>query len=103
MRVDGFLGLYIQYKDIAAPVENFDRQVYAFPKSADRTCLVSNPAHIEILLKTGKYRVVGVEIAEMPSLVPNGNGHEVPSGPVESVVGKEVSKKKLGRPSKGRK
>ena len=100
MRVDGFKGLYIQYKDIASPVETFDRQVYSFPKSADRTCLVSNPVHIENILKTGKYRIVGVEIQEGLNLA-NGNGHEVPSGPVESVP--EVVKKKLGRPAKGRK
>ena len=64
MRVDGILGIYLQYKDVAAPVENLDRQVYAFPKSCDRTCLVSNPDHIEFLLNTGKYRIVGVEIAD---------------------------------------
>ena len=64
MRVDGILGIYLQYKDVAAPVENLDRQVYAFPKSCDRTCLVSNPDHIEFLLKTGKYRVVGVELSD---------------------------------------
>lgn len=69
MRVDGIQGLYLQYKDIASPVENIDRVVYSFPKQKDRTCLVSNPIHIEILLKTGKYRVIAVEVeAAAPKL-----------------------------------
>lgn len=107
MRVDGINGLYLQYRDIAAPVECIDRVVYSFPKQKDRTCLVSNPVHIEILLKTGKYRVVGVEIpgVEIPSN--NGVSHEsaepVTATEASAKIDAEVkTPKKRGRPAKRR-
>jgi len=61
VRIDNIKGVYLKYKDFSQPVENLDHQVYAFNKLNNRTCLVSNPKHIELLLRTSRYFVCGVE------------------------------------------
>jgi len=79
MRCDAIEGYYVQYKDSGRPVEVLDRVNYAF-QSEDRTCLVKNVNHLAILLKTDRYRVVGVELA-------NGTAHHDPDvlQPVEAT------------------
>lgn len=66
MRIGNLKGLYLQYRDVAEPVETVERHVYAFPKEKDRTCLVENTRHAEILLQTGRYQVVAVEVSDAP-------------------------------------
>lgn len=65
MRCDAINGYYVQYKDSGRPVESLDRIAYSF-QSADRTCLIQRADHLAMLLKTDRYRVVGVELAEAP-------------------------------------
>ena len=101
MRIDRIKGLYLKYKDVSQPVENLDRQVYVFNQKSDRTCLVCNLKHIEILLQTGRYFVVGVEIedevqrSEVKIIVPVNI-----TTPTSTVVAEEVVKprKRMGRP-----
>lgn len=62
MRCDAVQGYYLQYRDSGRPVEVLDRVTYAF-QDASRTCLVQNVNHLAILLKTDRYRIVGVELA----------------------------------------
>lgn len=92
MRCDAIDGYYVQYKDSGRPVEVLDRVNYAF-QSEDRTCLVTNPNHLSILLKTDRYRVVGVELANGSSPAPD------PSAESES---EPEARKPRGRPRKGR-
>lgn len=94
MRCDAIEGYYLQYKDSGKPVEVLDRVTYSF-QSADRTCLVANPNHLAILLKTDRYRVVGVELA---------SGSDTGPGPdaTEASEGEVTTPKLRGRPRKGR-
>ena len=88
MRCDAIEGYYLQYKDSGRPVEVLDRVTYAF-QSADRTCLVRNANHLAMLLKTDRYRVVGVELT---------NGADTGPGPDAT----DATPKPRGRPRKGR-
>ena len=63
MRITEFVGVWLRYRDSAHPVEVVERQVYSFANDA-RECLVSHPAHLQWLLSTGRYAIVGVEVAE---------------------------------------
>lgn len=110
MKIGDLKGLYLQYRDVAQPVETVERCVYSFPKEKDRTCLVENPRHIEVLLRTGKYHVVAVEVEDSPSVSIVTDGTEFTNGDKNSVSAKIESeiltpkpepKKKLGRPRKG--
>ena len=94
MRCDAIEGYYLQYKDSGKPVEVLDRVTYAF-QSEDRTCLVPNANHLAMLLKTDRYRVVGVELS---------NGLDPGPGPDASaeIDAEAVTTKKRGRPRKGR-
>ena len=93
MRCDAIDGYYVQYKDSGHPVEVFDRVHYAF-QAEDRTCLVTNPAHLAMLLKTDRYRVVGVEL---------GDGFSKDPDPDEPQLHEDAPIPKLrGRPRKGR-
>ena len=95
MRCDAIEGYYLQYKDSGRPVEVLDRVTYAF-QSADRTCLVRNANHLSILLKTDRYRVVGVELT-------NGTAPDpASSAGVEEEEESTVTSKPRGRPRKGR-
>jgi hypothetical protein len=95
MRCEAIEGYYLQYKDSGKPVEVLDRVTYSF-QSDDRTCLVKHANHLAILLKTDRYRVVGVELADVgqSDVVLDGTGLS-PLKPVEA-------KPKRGRPRKGR-
>lgn len=92
MRCDVLEGYYVQYKDSGRPVEVLDRVNYAF-QSEDRTCLVKNTSHLALLLKTDRYRIVGVELADGSAPAP-----EV-SAKIDADV---VTPKPRGRPRKGR-
>ena len=90
MRCDAVVGYYLQYKDSGKPVEVLDRVSYAF-QAEDRTCLITNPAHLAILLRTDRYRVVGVELE---------NG--AVSAPSVEREAPGVVARPRGRPRKGR-
>lgn len=94
MRCDAIAGYYVQYKDSGKPVEVLDRVPYAF-QSEDRTCLIRNADHLALLLKTDRYRVVGVELA---------NGAQTGPGPdaLAKIDAGVVTPKPRGRPRKGR-
>lgn len=85
MRCDALKGYYVQYKDSGRPVESLDRIVYSF-QSADRTCLVQRADHLVMLLKTDRYRVVGVELKDAP---------------IASIEHPAKEKPKPGHPRKG--
>ena len=93
MRCDAIDGYYVQYKDSRKPVEVLDRVTYAF-QSEDRTCLVRNPDHLSMLLKTDRYRVVGVELEDGATT----------GKPSDTSTEREadVTPKSRGRPRKGR-
>lgn len=100
MRCDAVNGYYVQYKDSGKPVEVLDRVTYAF-QGQDRTCLVQNVNHLAILLKTDRYRVVGVELDGQVVPAPNpttGNLNDA-SAEIDADV---VTPKPRGRPRKGR-
>jgi len=92
MRYDALEGYYLQYKDSGKPVEVLDRVTYSF-QSEDRTCLVQNPTHLAILLKTDRYRVIGVELANGADATP-----DVTTGGAAVVV----TPKRRDRPRRGR-
>ena len=94
MRCDAIEGYYLQYKDSGRPVEVLDRVTYAF-QSKDRTCLVKNVSHLAILLKTDRYRVVGVELT-------NGTAPDPASSAGVEEEESAVTSKPRGRPRKGR-
>ena len=79
MRCDAIDGCYLQYKDSGKPVEVLDRVTYAF-QGLDRTCLVQNANHLAMLLKTDRYRVVGVELKEETARDPDGVVPHKPRG-----------------------
>ena len=91
MRCDAIDGYYLQYKDSGKPVEVLDRVNYAF-QGEDRTCLIKNADHLAILLKTDRYRVVGVELA---------NGSAPSPEPSEAIDAEVVPHTTRGRPRKG--
>ena len=93
MRCDAIEGYYLQYKDSGKPVEVLDRVTYAF-QSEDRTCRVNDPNHLAILLKTDRYRVVGVELED-------GATTGKPSD-TSAEHEADVIPKPRGRPRKGR-
>ena len=95
MRCDAIDGYYLQYKDSGKPVEVLDRVNYAF-QGEDRTCLIKNADHLAILLKTDRYRVVGVELAN--GTAPDPDSTAGAEEEEESVV----TSKSRGRPRKGR-
>ena len=92
MRCDAIEGYYLQYKDSGKPVEVLDRVNYAF-QGEDRTCLIRNAGHLAILLKTDRYRVVGVELA---------NGFTPSPESSADIDADVVTPKSRGRPRKGR-
>lgn len=63
-------GLYLQYVGGAKPVVPLNRVTYAFI-SEDRTCLVEDAKHLQYLLMTGQYRVVGVEVEDVNTGAPD--------------------------------
>ena len=93
MRCDAIDGYYVQYKDSSKPVEVLDRVTYSF-QSSDRTCLVQNVNHLAILLKTDRYRVVGVELSD------GATTGKLPDASAEREA--DVTPKSRGRPRKGR-
>ena len=88
MRCDALEGYYLQYKDSGKPVEVLDRVTYAF-QDEPRTCLITNTNHLALLLKTDRYRIVGVELA---------NGAAPTTAPLTAP---DVVSKPRGRPRKG--
>lgn len=103
MRCNDVEGIYLQYKDSGKPVEVFDRVTYAF-QSADRTCLVANPNHLALLLKTDRYQVVGVEVsrAELEAMLNAATADEPIRNDFAEIDAEVVTPKRRGRPPKGR-
>lgn len=99
MRIDQLTwsGLWIRYRDSARPVEMIDGAVYSF-ENPERECLVSRPEHVTWLLQTGRYEVVGVELAEETLIAhPRSAERHTPSEPSKAGATKPASRTRRTR------
>ena len=104
MRIRAFKGLWLHYRDSARPVERIEQTTYAFNNDA-RECLVLNRAHLIWLLATGRYEVIGVEVADpvAPPVLPSGSaagGLPGEGGPLKDHP--HVFTTSIRQPKKGR-
>ena len=66
MRINQWIGVWVQYRDSARPVITLNQVPYAFNNEA-RECLVSRTDHLQYFLETGQYRIAGIEVADAVS------------------------------------